>query len=480
MDKPDILIFLSDQHHANYAGVMGETSIRTPNIDQLAKDGVVFDNAYTGCPLCVPARSSFLSGQLPSKNGVFDNEGCLAGDQATFIHSLAASGYETVLCGRMHFLGEDQRHGFTKRIFGEFTPLFWGRSGEARKDLGPYVGKCSEPGCLDIIGGGNSPVLEYDRAVIQAAKGYLSQRHDKPQCVVVGTYGPHFVYVSPPELYKYYQGIVGIPRHNQRNTNYSHPLLEAKRREVDDERIVKARAAYYGMIETLDTHLGDLRTQWDDYLARSQRTGVFLYVSDHGDQAGEHHMFGKQTFYEGSAKIPLIFQGSGMVRNQRIKGCVSFMDIGPTLCDLVGATVLPEQDGKSLIHQITTGEDDEPDRAVFSEFMDSTSEGDYVLGAMVRQREWKLVSYSQFESNDLLFNLTDDPFETTNLTAIYPDKYRELKELLVSRSNPEAAISQYVNKQQYRQILGEWGRNSDVAEEERWVVPANATYLPEY
>ena len=105
MPKPDLLLFFSDQHHVRYSGFAGDSLARTPNLDALAKDGTVFESAYTSCPICVPARCSFLTTQLPSRIGIFGNTGAIRGDQPTFMHSLAAEGYETVLCGRMHFKG---------------------------------------------------------------------------------------------------------------------------------------------------------------------------------------------------------------------------------------------------------------------------------------------------------------------------------------------------------------------------------------
>lgn len=94
--KPDILVFLSDQHHAQYAGFAGHSLVRTPHLDQLAKEGTVMSTAYTSSPLCVPSRTSMLTGQLPEKTGVFTNEGAIGSDQATFCTVLPQK--DTTLC----------------------------------------------------------------------------------------------------------------------------------------------------------------------------------------------------------------------------------------------------------------------------------------------------------------------------------------------------------------------------------------------
>ena len=159
-------------------------------------------NAYTACPLCVPARASMISGQLPSNNGVLFNFNAISSDCATFLHSLTVSGYETVLCGRMHFVGPDQRHGYAKRIAKERTPVFHNNppKTKAETEKKSKVTGFDENGSLYYMGGGDSPVLAYDRYVVDEALDYLSQEHERPQFITVGTYGPHFPYVAPEDL----------------------------------------------------------------------------------------------------------------------------------------------------------------------------------------------------------------------------------------------------------------------------------------
>jgi choline-sulfatase len=481
MQKPDILIFLSDQHHGNYTGYAGHPIVRTPNLDRLAASGVTFDSAYTACPLCVPARSAFLTGQLPSVTGIFSNQGAIPEDQPTFIHSIAAEGYDTVLCGRMHFVGDDQRHGFTKRIMGEITPLYWGRGGKKRTDLGPYVGTFSKERCLEVVGGGDSPVLAYDRAVIQAALDYLQEDHEKPQCVVVGTYAPHFSYVAPTELYAYYRDIVELPRHNAADVLAGHPILAKKQNRIDGELMRDVRAAYFGMIENIDRQIGSVHEAWRQYLDRNERQGLFIYLSDHGDQAGEHHYYGKETFFEGSAKIPVVVAGHGIGSFQggrRVQGAVSMLDIGPTLCDLIGAAAPPEQSGRSLLPQLLGGTE-EPERAVVSEYAVRDETGRKVPARMVRKGNWKLISYTYFEEHDLLFDLASDPLEGTNLRHEQPSVYRELRTVLETGWDVPAIVKKQELKEAHYRLLSKWGANTDVEEAERWPVPESARRLPD-
>lgn len=116
---PNFLVIMSDQHNPRLMGTAGNSVIRTPNLDRLAARGVQFDHAYCGSPLCVPSRMTFLTGQHCSDVDVWSLGCCLGSEEPTFLHSLTAADYETVLCGRMHFVGPDQRHGFESRIIGD-------------------------------------------------------------------------------------------------------------------------------------------------------------------------------------------------------------------------------------------------------------------------------------------------------------------------------------------------------------------------
>jgi len=114
--KPNILFVMADQMSAPLLRIYdGNSPIDTPNIDTLASSGIVFENAYTNSPLCAPARFSMCTGKLPSKIGAYDNASVLGSDQPTYAHYLRNQGYETVLAGKMHFIGPDQLHGFERR-----------------------------------------------------------------------------------------------------------------------------------------------------------------------------------------------------------------------------------------------------------------------------------------------------------------------------------------------------------------------------
>ena len=113
--RPNILVIMYDQIAASALRCYGNPTTKTPNIDRLAAEGVVFDNAYCNSPLCTPARYCLMTGQLPTQTGGYDNAAYLPSTVPTVAHYLRAAGYRTMLSGKMHFVGPDQLHGFEER-----------------------------------------------------------------------------------------------------------------------------------------------------------------------------------------------------------------------------------------------------------------------------------------------------------------------------------------------------------------------------
>ncbi|MGM9602833.1 MAG: sulfatase-like hydrolase/transferase [Faecousia sp.] len=476
MQKKDILIFLSDQHNGRIMGCAGDNVVRTPHLDNLAANGTLFQNTYTSCPLCVPARMSFLTGRLPCHTGVFTNKGSIPPEMPTFLHQLAIAGYETVLCGRMHFEGEDQRHGFTKRIAGDITPTAMGPTDNAH-DRGPYSLTTGEPFCLQIIGGGNSPIQEYDRYVVEAARNYLSQPHQKPQCLVVGTYAPHFPYVAPQELYDYYYDKATIPPTVQTGPGGVHPA-ERKRMSDCDPQIVRAvRAAYYGLVEFEDQCIGQVRTAWDAYLQNNNRQGIFLYLSDHGDHAGSHGFYGKQSLYDDVLRVPLVVCGDGVQKNRTIHSPVSIMDIGPTLCEMAGIDAPPAQDGISLWNTLLNG--DEPEsRDILAEWINDPFTKGTEYGRMLRRGPWKLISYFDYPENDLLLCPENDPWETNSLSLQEPEILQQLRESAFDGIDPQEIVAKKNLREDDCGIIAKFNRLNGMTNPETWQCSQESKRFP--
>ena len=407
----DILFIISDQHSYKLQGYAGNRIVRTPNLDRLAESGTVMNDCYAACPLCVPSRLSLLSGRYPSEIRALTNDASLDSNVATFVHSLNASGYDTTLCGRMHFVGPDQRHGFIKRLVGDITPTTlkkgWNRDGV---EALPWNRGRIEHLAIQCMGGGDSTVLEYDRDVTQAAVDFLSKNYDVPQFLCVGMYAPHFPYIAPKELFDYYYDKVVIPEESFHGDE--HPVFKGKLRDKDEETVRAAMAAYYGMTEFMDQNVGKILDAWENYLQRTGREGIAVYVSDHGDSNGEHGFYGKNTFFDPSVHVPMIFSGSGIPEGKEIHSPVSLLDLGPTFCDIAGAMLPPKQKGISLVGAMEGTESDD-DRIVISELINRF--GVSSIGRMAKWKNYKYVTFSGFPDADQLFDLEKDPYETKNI-----------------------------------------------------------------
>jgi len=412
--KPNILLIMSDQHHPHVMGCENDPVVRTPNLDRLAKRGVLFESCYCPSPLCVPSRMSFMTSRYPSHNGVWTNQCMLPSDIPTFAHALGAAGYETLLGGRMHFVGPDQQHGFEKRPVGQLSPTYiGGRNRAIPPELFPGTGQ-TRP-AVEISGPGRTGYQAYDEAVAEGCAHFLRgrSRSDRPFCLVAGFVLPHCPFICPPEDWEYYLERVRLPEIPDGYLENLHPAMQLwrKNRGIEDlteDEIRRARAGYYGIVTHFDRQVGKL-------LAALEESGlaedtVVIYTSDHGEMAGENGLWWKSSFYEGSASVPLIVSWPGHVpEGERSQHVCNLVDLGPTMIDLAGAESLPDIDGRSLAPIVQGEAAGWPDET-FSEHYPSHG---VPPTRMVRRGPWKLVHFDGYRPQ--LFNLDDDPNEWNDL-----------------------------------------------------------------
>ena len=171
--RPNLLYIHSDQHAAAVTGCYGDSLVRTPNLDQLAKRGVLLENVYCPSPICVPSRMSMLSGRYPYENQVWTNSHMLDSGIPTFAHAMGAGGYHPTLVGRMHSVGPDQFHGYAERLVGDHGPNQLGGVGVDHGDLSGTAG----PGrtSLRLSGHGQSAYQVHDEDVTAATIDYLNR-----------------------------------------------------------------------------------------------------------------------------------------------------------------------------------------------------------------------------------------------------------------------------------------------------------------
>jgi choline-sulfatase len=489
-DRPNILVIMSDQHSPKAAGYAGDPVVRTPNLDRLAGRGVRFNNTYCPAPLCVPARMSFLTSRWPSDQQVWSNQCYLNSTVPTFAHHLTLAGYETMLCGRMHFEGYDQRHGFEKALVGDFTvqhpgtrhTFDWSRPGPLAKRLGNALGQSYVS--ASTAGPGRTCVQAYDEAVTQGAAEYLGgRRDDRPFCMVVGFYGPHCPFIAPKDLFEEYYARVQAPAIPEGYFDTLHPYLREwwRHRGVEgltEQQVRRARAGYYGMVTFIDQRIGEIL----DSLEASSiaRNTIVIYCSDHGEMAGEHGLWWKSNFYEGSARVPLLVSWAGhWAQGRTVDRVTNLVDIGPTLLEVAGAEPLSLSRGRSLLRFLSA----EPGAMV--EWLDETfSEDPGVFGQppsrMIRSGDWKLCHYHGYP-HPQLFNLADDPDEWNDLAE--DPHSADIREALLRRVldgwDGEAIIRELDQRRKDYKILSRWNQQVQPPTPDHWKPPTNVDVFEE-
>ncbi|MCA0058947.1 MULTISPECIES: choline-sulfatase [unclassified Mesorhizobium] len=422
---PNFLIVMVDQLNGTFFPDGPADFLHAPHLKALAARSARFRNNYTGSPLCAPGRASFMSGQLPSRTGVYDNAAEFASSIPTFAHHLRAAGYHTCLSGKMHFVGPDQLHGFEERLTTDIYPADFGWTPDYRKpgeridwwyhNLGSVTGA----GIAETTN-----QMEYDDEVVFLAtqKLYqLSREQDdeerRPWCLAVSLSHPHDPYVARKQYWDLYENCQALdPETNfiayDEQDTHSQRLYVASDYpsfQITPEQVRRSRRGYFANISYVDDKLGELL----DVLKRTRMLDdtTILFCSDHGDMLGERGLWFKMSFFEGSARVPLMIAGRGVAAGL-IEAPVSNLDVTPTLCDLAGIdidAVAPWTDGQSLLPLI------DGERRSAPVLMEYAAEGSYAPLVAIREGRYKFV-HCELDAPQL-FDLQSDPLERENLAA---------------------------------------------------------------
>jgi choline-sulfatase len=413
--RPNILILMVDQLTGTLFPDGPAPFLHTPNLRRLAARSVRFANAYCPSPLCAPARTSVMSGQLPFRTRVYDNAAEFPSDTPCFTHHLRRAGYATCLSGKMHFVGPDQLHGFEERLTTDIYPADFGWTPDWRKpgeridwwyhNLGSVTGA----GVAEITN-----QYDYDDEVAFHAGQKIydyARTPDRPWCLTVSFTHPHDPFVARRRYWDLYDGIpeldppAAIPYADQ--DPHGKRLMDAcdaHSFSITPDQIRRARQGYFANISYVDDKIGELLA----ILQATRQEAVVVFLSDHGEMLGRRGQWFKMSFFEGSARVPLMIAAPGLTP-ARIDTAVSTVDLCPTLADLAGADmaeVMPWTDGESLL-PLARGT---PRTAPVA--MEYAAEGSIAPMVCLRQGDWK---YTRCPADpEQLFNLADDPDEMVN------------------------------------------------------------------
>jgi choline-sulfatase len=425
--RPNILFVMADQLCCQALRAYGNATVDAPNLDALARDGVVFDSAYCNSPICAPSRASLLTGRLPSKIGVYDNGAELAASTPTLAHYLRADGYRTCLAGKMHFIGPDQLHGFEERVTTDMYPAGlewtpdWSRAPGERLPWYHDMSSVLEPGVSEA-----TLQTDFDDEVaFRSVRKILDlARSDDPRpfFLLASFIHPHDPWEVPSAYLSRYDGKdVDLPEVPSLSDAELDPHSRRIRSMCGDEgsgigeqTVRNARRAYYAAVSFVDDKIGQLLQALEASGLREDT--IVVVTSDHGEMLGERGLWYKMSFFEPSARVPLIVAAPSRFAPGRVAKNVSLIDLLPTLLEIAGdeARVVPVDpiEGNSLV-PLLRGEDDAswPD-SVFGEYL---AEGTLAPMVMIRRGPYKYVRCPG--DPDQLFDLSADPHELGDLAG---------------------------------------------------------------
>ena len=434
-----------------------------------------------------------LSGRYPHENGVWTNSHILDSGIPTFAHAMGAGGYRPALIGRMHSVGPDQLHGYAERLVGDHGP---NQPGGRSVDHGMLEGTAGPARIsLELSGHGQSAYQVHDEDVSAATVHYLDHlgvqkragQPTEPFSLSVGFMLPHQPFVARREDYERYFGKVPPPQNPEPFGDHLHPHIKRWRsacniEEVSATEIERARAAYWALVYRMDVLIGQILNALREN--DLEENTLVVYMSDHGEQVGEHGLWWKQTFYEDSAKVPAILAWPGhLPEGRRCDKVTSSLDLNATMIEALGCPALPHSRGRSLLPLLTDPDNTEWDNVAFSEFcQDAAGAGgpfppEGIFQRMVRRDNFKLNYYHGQPCQ--LFDLDADPRELNDLAAdpAHAETVATLEAEVLAGWDPDAIAARMEQLRSDTRILAGWGRNVQPPDSIRWNLQPEMDYL---
>ena len=501
MTKPNILLITSDQQRGDCFGFEGR-AVKTPHLDQLARDGTRFSACITPNAVCQPARASILTGQLPLTHGVHDNGIDLDNrtGEAGFAGTLAKAGYDTAFIGKAHFatyhtfeptgapeccessanFGSDwfgpymgfehvelmlAGHNFflpEKPPRGQHYENWFYADGRGDERNSLYASNAGEThaaaqtfhSCLPTAW--HNSTWTADRAI-----EWVKKRGDRPFCAWVSIPDPHHPFDCPePWSRLHHPEEIDLPQHRERDFDRrpwwhrasveSEPIGSADDVAVwkgysriapqNDRQLREIIANTYGMISLIDHNVGRILIALAD--AGLDANTLVIFTTDHGDWLGDHGLILKgPMMYEGLLRVGMIVRGPGVLQGQQIDVPVSTLDLAPTFFDYGDASAQLTQHGRSLKPML----DGKPETRDFAHSEWELSSGRVGLALSLRTVRTKTdkMTLDLKSGAGELYDLEDDPHEMENRfdDPAYSARQKELTEMIHARPDDAGPVN---------------------------------------
>jgi len=466
-NRPNVLLLFSDQHQAGVSGFENHPDVLTPNLDQLAAEGVRFSRAYCQDGVCVPSRASFFTGLYPRTLGCMDNNyfGTVMKEVVSLPAAFQGNGYRTAAFGKRHLFfdcdagwdieashlvkespGDNYVRWIQDQGYGDAFDQDWaaefGRGAEGTPSHEREI-----PFALMSVRESKLPEdMTMEAWTKRRTIDFLRSRQpgDQPFFCFSSFYRPHQPYTPQPGYFRRFDRSrwgtgrragkgIAMPATLRQPAGELPPMLQEQHRGMNrvwrfdlarqDEQLYRdAIAAYYALVEEIDDHVGAILHALDETGQRDNT--IVIYASDHGDFVGAHGMIEKcssgHNVYEETLRVPLIFRWPDVVKGPRTcAGLAELVDVFPTLrelCDLQMPGLRHPLQGRSLAGTLCRNEPVGRTHCVSENYGQSSVIAErYKLG--VWQKPESDLGPDSRAFGDMLFDRLNDPHEIHNLVG---------------------------------------------------------------
>lgn len=448
--RPNILFVFTDDHASHAISAYGSKINKTPNLDRLAKEGMLFENCFCTNSICAPSRAVILTGKHSHLNGQIDNRRSFDGTQQTFPKLLQQAGYQTAMIGKWHLRSAPTGFHFWKVLRGQgpyYNPVLRTQKGQEK-----FTGYTT-----DII--------------TDIALDWLKTKRDKdkPFMMMYQHKAPHREWAPGPKYLNMYDDVT-IPEPHDLFDDYANRTSAAKKqtmsiekdlnqrdlklvapRNLTPEQLKKWNAAYgpknekfkkanlkgkelvrwkyqryikdyLRCIASVDDNFGRVL----DYLDESglAKNTIVIYSSDQGFYLGDHGWFDKRWMYEESLRMPLMVRWPGVVKpGSRTDALVQNLDFAETFLDAAGVEIPKDMQGKSIVPILKGKEPKDWRKSIYYHYYEYPAVHMVQRHYGVRNKQYKLIHYYLIDEWEL-FDLKKDPNE---MKSVYKDpKYKKV------------------------------------------------------
>jgi arylsulfatase len=452
---PNILWICTDQQRFDTIQGLSNAYIKTPNLQKLLAESVTFTNTFVQCPICSPSRASFLTGRYPHVTGLRANGQRIRPTERLVPRILADYDYCCALAGKLHlspcFGGRDEQRiddGYSLFWWSHDVSNQWPGQNQWYNWLDKNNIKIPPPPPESVVWG--MPIdPKYSQTAWCSDMAIQFIRDEKffnPWLMSVNIFQPHHPFWPTAEYLSHYDPakmpdpaykegeLEDKPKFQTVDHRGAYGGLGVSFTKTSTEQHRQITAAYYAMIEQVDTEVGRMMQALDETGQRDNT--IVIFMSDHGEMLGDHGIYLKGPyFYDCLTRVPLIIRWPGKFKaGIKVDALVEIIDLAPTLVEAAGLPIPSGMQGRSLM-PLLTGQTTTHRDSVYIEYFDANALYDPPpMCSSVRTVDFKLSFYNNLNTGEL-YDLKKDPGEFHNLwnDAHYKDRRAELTQLLVSR-----------------------------------------------